>query len=192
MDDAPGRDGLEPGKRLISHVAEFDCHVSTDVLESILGLSHTALHRLEKDGKLKRISHGRWDLIRSLQLYCDHLRQGADNRGGADEQARLAIENALLSRARREAQELKNEELRARLADVAEVNRVGSQMFDDLRAALGRLPAHIQAALPGLRGKDLDAVRHELDRVLTDALPVRPYRFQVAPRAAAVDTPAAD
>lgn len=181
MDETTDDDVLGIARPLVTDAKFFDVHVGTGVLERILGLSHTSLAKLERDGLLLRSRHGRWELLTCIQTYAAGLRAAGETRGGGDQQATLALENALLSRARREAQEIKNAELRAQLVDAAAADTVWRETLAGLRRAMLTLVDRVAVALPRLQPRELAELRRLLESLLDDALVADEVRIAGAP-----------
>ena len=157
------------GRRYERDIGAINFDVSGEFLEGLFDLSQESIRRLANDDKLAKVGRGRYRLIQSIQAYVASLRDVAAGRGGEKEQTNLAVENALLARARREAQELKNEELRGKLLPANEVERAWSEEIAGIRTAMLTVPSRVAFALPHLSRKDLNELDAVLRRTLEDA-----------------------
>lgn len=146
----------------------FDVDVSSEVLEDLLGVSSETIRKLAAKDVVVRVARGRFALRESLKRYAESLRETAAGRGGDDDQAIQARENALLARSRREAQDLKNEQTRGELVSVSEVRTTWASEWLAIRNTLLSVPGRVSTRLPHLTRHDLNEIDHAIRKVLSE------------------------
>lgn len=118
--------------------------MNAEALARLLGVSETTARGVG----IKLPGNGRWDVAASLRAYLDRLREHAGRAGrpsaSGDNEA-LRAEKLRLTAAQREAQELKNAQMRAELVPVAQVRQEWTALATDLRAGLMAIPARVSA-----------------------------------------------
>ena len=132
----------------------------------LLDLSPAALTDLKKRGIAKHLGHDAYDLESTVTAYVQHLRSIAAGWGTADQAANLTAERARLAKEQADAQALKNAKLRDELVDAAEVERVWSDTFRQVRARILAVPSRLRSDLPQAEAATFTA----MDRALRDAL----------------------
>jgi hypothetical protein len=98
--------------------------VGSGELADYLGVSSQSIAAFANDGKVVRISRGKYDLRASVQTYTSHLREVAAARGGEAQILDLTQERARLAKEQADGQELKNRQLRSELLPAADVERM--------------------------------------------------------------------
>lgn len=165
-------------------VLNLDEELIQTAFGKVVGVSQQAVSMLVSEGVLtKGGTAGQW-----MHEYCGHLREIAAGRVGAGD-LDLATERALLARAQREGQEIKNRIAQGEYAPIellADVLATAAQAVVD---RLEQIPADLRRACPDLSQAARDAVmaevasaRNEMARVAGEAL---------AGKLAALDQPAA-
>lgn len=144
----------------------FDVDASSDALADVLDVSLETVRRLEGDGHLEKIGRGRFAFLASIRKYVGHLRDVAAGRGGGDEQASQAAENALLAREKRVNLELRNAQLRGDMVRATDVEVAWAEDWANVRTHLLAVPARMASACPHLSRSDIN----ELDRLVRKAL----------------------
>lgn len=165
-----GDDGSEPVsapfRQLRKDLAYLDIDVSTEVLAEVLGITDRRIRQLVEDDKVERVALGRFGFLESVKRYIASLRETASGRGGVDEQASLAVEQARLAGARAEHQEMKNAVLRGDLVERTKVEQEWTDDYKGLSQAMLNIPARLQQSLPHLHRNDVT----EIDRLIRAAL----------------------
>lgn len=137
---------------------ETDPVVATADLVDFFGVSDQTIANLTAKGVLARIGRGRYHLRASTRAYIGHLREQAAGRAAGDESDEpdaapdLAKERALLARAQREGQEMKNAVHRGELLPVDDVEAVVGAVLDATRAKMQALPSKLAPRCVGLDG----------------------------------------
>ncbi|MGP2492283.1 hypothetical protein ACTDI4_11730 [Mesorhizobium sp. PUT5] len=141
--------------------------VGAGELAGWLGVSSQAIAAFANDGKVVRLSRGKYDLKASVHAYTSHLREVAAARGGANQILDLTQERARLAREQADGQELKNRQSRKELVLAADVEREWSDILRKVRAGILAVTSRVRAAagLTAAQAVELDA---ELRRALTD------------------------
>ncbi len=124
--------------------------VSTAELMSWLALSREGVRQLEERGIISRLGRGEWDLQDCTARYLTHLRGIAAGRRDEGGTLDLAAERALLARAQREHQAMRNAVLRGELLPRAEVTAAVRTAFGHCRARLLALPSKVAPRIVGL------------------------------------------
>lgn len=146
----------------------FDVDVSTEVLASLLEVSTETVRRTAAKGALAKESRGRFGFLDSVRAYIASLRETAAGRGADEDQALLAKENALLARARREAQEMKNMQARGELLDASAVERQWADDWAKVKASMLTVGSRIGQQMPHLTRTDLLAIDRVIRAELAD------------------------
>lgn len=135
---------------------EVDPVVATADLVDFFGVSDQTIANLTAKGVLARIGRGRYHLRASTRAYIGHLREQAAGRAAGDESDEpdaapdLAKERALLARAQREGQVMKNALLRGELLPVGDVEASVSAVLGSVRARLLTLPDKLSHRVVGV------------------------------------------
>lgn len=150
---------------------EADPRVSGRDLADFFGVSAETVSALTKKGVVVRLGHGSYALRASTRAYVAHLREQAAGRAASDDEdgpPDLARERALLARAQREGQAMKNAVLRGELLPVDDVEAVVGAVLDATRAKMLALPTKLAPRCVGLVG--LPEARDLLTGGVHDAL----------------------
>lgn len=150
---------------------EVDPRVSGRDLADFFGVSAETVSTLTKKGVVVRLGHGSYALRASTRAYVAHLREQAAGRAASDDEdgpPDLARERALLARAQREGQAMKNAVLRGELLPVDDVEAVVGAVLDATRAKMLALPTKLAPRCVGLVG--LPEARDLLTGGVHDAL----------------------
>lgn len=142
-------------------------HATATQVAEWIGVSRQAVSEFANDGKVIRISRGKYDLKASVQTYTAHLREVAAHRGGAEQILDLTQERARLAREQADGQELKNRQLRGELVSAIDVEREWADTLRGVRAGILAVTSRVRAAagLTAAQAVELDA---ELRRALTE------------------------
>lgn len=133
--------------------------VGTGELADYLGVSSQSIAAFANDGKVVRISRGKYDLKASVQLYTSHLREVAAARGGETAVLDLTQERARLAREQADGQELKNRQLRRELVSASDVEREWSDILRKVRAGILAVTSRVRASagLTATQAVEMDA-----------------------------------
>ena len=120
---------------------------------AMVGISQPAVSGLmQRDVIARAGTAGEW-----LSAYCAHLVDIAEGRASAGT-LDLVQERALLARAQREAQDMRNDTMRAEFAPVEILADCLAVVSDEIGACIDRLQASVQAQVPDLPQPALEAV----------------------------------
>lgn len=127
---------------------------------ALVGISQPAVSDLLARGVLRRgDSASRW-----LLDYCRHLREVAAGRATADASIDLPTERALLARAQREGQDIKNAVARGTYAPIDALTDVLSNAAQSAVDHFDQIPAGINRVCPDLPQPVRDLVMTEIAR----------------------------
>ena len=140
--------------------------VRTAELGKLLGVSRETIRKAARDEIITDLGNGRFRLAEAIQGYVGNLRSVASGHGGADDAADLARERALLARAQREGQELKNAVTRGSLVEADGVAAGWIDLLAFVRANMLTAATRIGQRLTHLSKHDL----HVIDEVVRDIL----------------------
>lgn len=132
-----------------------------------LGVSSQSVAAFANDGRVVRISRGKYDLKASIQAYTSHLREVAAARGGEVGVLDLVQERARLAKEQADGHKMKNATLRRELLPRDEVEAEWTDIVRKLRSGMLAIPSRIRQRL------SLDAIATaEIDRQVRDVLTV--------------------
>lgn len=141
--------------------------VGTGELADYLGVTSQSIAAFANDGKVVRISRGKYDLKASVQTYTSHLREVAAARGGEGQILDLNQERARLAREQADGQELKNRQLRKELVSASDVEREWSDVLRKVRAGILAVTSRVRASA-GLSAEQAVEMDSELRLALKD------------------------
>lgn len=147
-----------------------DAVVSGEFLADKLRIAYGSVNRLAKEGVIPVAGRGRFPLWACIGAYCERLREQAAGRAASDDEdglPDLARERALLARAQREGQAMKNAVLRGELLPVDDVEAVVGAVLDATKAKVQALPTKLAPRCVGL--KHLTEARDVLAAGVTEA-----------------------
>lgn len=131
-----------------------DVAVSAAELADFFGATTQTVRDLAGKGVVVRVGHGKYMLRASNRAYIAQLREQAAGRAASDDEdgpPDLARERALLARAQREGQVMKNAILRGELLPIDDVEAVIGGVLDAVRARLLSLPSRLASEAVGLK-----------------------------------------
>lgn len=133
-----------------------------------LSLSERRIKMLVKDGVLKQgVGRGGMDLDAARIDYMNYLRVGAERQTDVeDDQLDTATkrENLRLTKARADAQELKNLQEKQQLLPVDIMHESLAKVAAQIASALDTLPSKIKRAQPSLTNSEMDIIKAEIVR----------------------------
>ncbi len=156
---------------MLESAAQADAVVTGEFLAAKLGISYSLVCRLAKQGVIPRAGRGDYPLWACILAYCERLREQAAGRAAGDDEGGppdLIRERALLARAQREGQDMKNAVLRGDLLPVDDVEAVFGAVLDATRAKLLALPTKLAPRWAEATG--LNAARDALTDGIHEAL----------------------
>ncbi len=136
-----------------------------------LGVSDRLIRQMAERTIIRRTAPNRYELQSSVRACVTHLREQAAGRASQDDEGGtpdLPKERALLARAQREGQNMKNAVLRSELLPADDVEEVVGLVLDATRARYLALPTKGAPLCVGLA--DLNAARAVLTQLVHDAL----------------------
>lgn len=121
--------------------------VNEATLAAFLGVSASRCRELARDGVLRKVARGRYDLPGSVAAYCERLREAAARAGrpSATTNDELKAEKLRLAREQADALALKNAATRGEMLPAANVERTWTDAVAAARAALLAVPSRAAA-----------------------------------------------
>lgn len=139
--------------------------VSAADLAEWLGVSKRAISDFVERGIVVKTEWNRFDLKRSVSLYCEHIRMAAAGRGGdADD---LTAERTRLAREQADQTAMKNAAMRGEYLSKTEVRHEWTSITRRLRNVIMAVPSRCRQMLPHLTTYDVDLIDHEIRSALT-------------------------
>lgn len=128
-------------------------------LADYLGVTSQTIAAFANDGKVVRVSRGKYDLRASVQTYVSHLREVAAARGGENQLLDLTQERARLAKEQADNTALKNATLRRELLPAADAEREWSDILRKVRAGILAVTSRVRASagLTGEQAVEMDA-----------------------------------
>jgi phage terminase Nu1 subunit (DNA packaging protein) len=120
--------------------------VGAGELADWLGVTSQTISAFANDGKVVRISRGKYDLRASVQTYTAHLREVAAARGGEAGVLDLVQERARLAKEQADNTALKNATLRSELLPAADIEREWSDILRKVRAGILAVTSRVRAS----------------------------------------------
>jgi phage terminase Nu1 subunit (DNA packaging protein) len=145
----------------------LDVEISAIDLADALGVSKRAISDFADRGIIAKTGRNRFDLRRSIQLYCDHLRGVAAGRGGDGGDA-LATERARLASEQADKVAMENAASRRELITVTEVRAEWVSIARRIRNVMMSVPSRCRQMLPHLTTFDVDLIDREIRTALTE------------------------
>ena len=144
-------------------------HVSGATLATRFGVSKSAITQLEQRGVIKREQDGKFDIHAATLVYCQHLREVASGRAGAEETASAKRKSLEASAALKRQQELS---LKQRL-EVERGNLIArAELVKLVGGSWAFFKAQLLALIPLIAGRfSFTAVqREELRKIIYETL----------------------
>ena len=135
-------------------------------IAKLLMLTDRRVQQLAAKGIIPKAQHGRYELAPVVQAYIRFLQEGAPLAEDGVVDARL--ENALLTKAKREREELELAKARAEVAPIAEFQRAQARAMAEIRANVMNVPQRVVLSLLG--ETDETRFKQALRRELAGAL----------------------
>lgn len=136
----------------------------SNVIADWLAVTSRRVRQLRDEGVLIEKVPGLYELKSSVVRYISYLRKGSGN-------TNLNDERAMLTRAKREAADMENEERRGNLHSTADIEKGLSTMCLNVRGRFSTLPAKLSgelAQMDGDRARIFDTLKAAIDEALED------------------------
>lgn len=153
-------------KQAVIEPFSSDTEVSAKDLANLFGLSERSISNLTNNGIVHRIGRNRYHLARSVQLYCESLKELAV-RKAASETNDEAREKARYVKEQADREALKNAATRRELISVNDVQREWGEIARKIRNGLLAVPSRVRQTLGHLTSYDVDLIDREIRSVLT-------------------------
>jgi phage terminase Nu1 subunit (DNA packaging protein) len=139
--------------------------ISTARLAHLLGVTSKTIAEWSARGIVCKVSHGKFDLEKSIRGFAAHMRAMADARGGKDAET-VKTERARLLRLQADRAALLLETERGLWRRRAEVVGEWNAVFQAIKAGLLAFPIRLAGELPHLSRDDMDIIRCEAEGLL--------------------------
>ena len=156
----------EPASEVEDAPADDGTITAIDLAE-LIGVSKRAVSDFAERGIIVKTGRNRYDLRKSVQLYCEHLRAMAAGRGGENVDT-LATERARLAREQADQAAMKNAAMRKELITVAEVRHEWVSIARRIRNVVMSVPSRCRQMLPHLTTYDVDLIDTEIRAALAE------------------------
>lgn len=144
-----------------------DGEISGLELADLLGVSKRAVSDFVERGIVVKTERNRYDMRRSIQLYCEHLRTMAAGRSGDGADA-LTTERARLAREQADQTAMKNAAMRREMIPITDVRHEWTSIGRRIRNGIMSVPSRCRQMLPHLTTFDVDVIDRELRSALSD------------------------
>lgn len=122
--------------------------VSSTVLANAFGLTNRRIRQLAEEGVIKKVSHGRYNFVESVQKYIIYLRTNTElKETKTEEEVNYDKEHALLEKAKREKAELELKVMRGELHLAEDVEQVMNDMLANFRGKILSMPSKLSPML---------------------------------------------
>lgn len=122
--------------------------VSSSVLAKAFGLTDRRIRMLAEEGVIKRVGHGRYNFVESVQNYIVYLRTNTElKESKTDLKVDYDNEHALLEKAKREKAELELKVMRGELHLAEDVEQVMNDMLANFRGKILSMPSKLSPML---------------------------------------------
>lgn len=136
-------------------------------LADMIGVSKRSISDYTERGIIVKTGRNRYDLRKSVQLYCEHIRAMAAGRGGDNVDA-LATERARLASEQANHTAMKNAIMRREMIPAAEVRSEWVSIARRVRSAFMSLPSRCRQKLGHLTTYDVDVIDSEVRAALVE------------------------
>ena len=135
---------------------------TSNVLAEWLAVTPRRVRQLRDEGVLMEKAPGLYELKSSVVRYISYLRKGSGN-------TNLNDERAMLTRAKREAVEMENEERRSNLHSTEDIEKGLAAMCLNMRGRFSALPAKLSGELSQIGGNQA-GIHDKLKAAIDEAL----------------------
>ena len=144
----------------------LDAEVTASELADFLKVSKRSVSDFVERGIVVKTDRNRFDLRRSVQSYCEHIRMAAAGRGG-DSADVLTVERARLAREQADQTAMKNAAMRGEYVAKTDIRHEWASIGRRIRNAMMSVPSRCRQMLPHLTTYDVDLIDHEIRSALT-------------------------
>ena len=137
---------------------------TSNVLAEWLAVTPRRVRQLRDEGVLAEKAPGLYELKSSVVRYISYLRKGSGN-------TNLNDERALLTKAKREAADMENEERRGNLHSTEDIEKGLAAMCLNMRGRFSALPAKLSGELAQMGGNQagiFDKLKSAIDETLEE------------------------
>jgi phage terminase Nu1 subunit (DNA packaging protein) len=138
--------------------------ITLEKLAKLVKLDVRSVQLHAKQGIMVRIGHGKYHMERSVQNYCEHIREQAAGRGDKT----LNEESALLKREQRKNIQLKNSVLESSTVRIEDIQPAWARVILAVRSAILAIPTIARLRM-GLSEKQAEALMDIIREQLTAA-----------------------
>lgn len=156
----------EPAAEVENAPADDGTITALDLAE-LIGVSKRSVSDFAERGIIVKTGRNRYDLRKSVQFYCEHLRAIAAGRGGENVDV-LATERARLASEQADHTAMKNAIMRREMIPAAEVRSEWVSIARRVRSALMSLPSRCRQRLGHLTTYDVDVIDSEVRAALME------------------------
>lgn len=122
--------------------------VSPSVLAKAFGLTDRRIRMLAEEGVIKRVGHGRYNFVESVQNYIVYLRTNTElKESKTDLKVDYEHEHALLEKAKREKAEIELKVMRGEVHLAEDVEQVMNDMLVNFRGKILSMPSKLSPML---------------------------------------------
>lgn len=139
--------------------------VTTQQISEIFGMTPRNIQLLTQKGVFVKVTHGKYDLRRSIKKYAESLVEKAGPEEGEIDNQK---ETGLWTRARREKAELEVKIIKGELHRSVDVERIMNDMLGAFRARLLSLPSKLAPQLLGMT--DIPLIKGKLKEAVYEAI----------------------
>lgn len=143
----------------MSIVTNLDAVATNEGFGQLVGISRQAVAGHRKSGVLMGQTYREW-----LLWYTDHLRRGAAGRGNEDDESNLTAARARLAAEQADRVSMDNAVRRSELAPRALLESTLADAARQVVAVLDGVPAQVKRASAGIKSRELDIVKREIDK----------------------------
>jgi len=122
--------------------------VTTPVISSLFGLTDRRVRQLVEEGIIGRVKNGSYDLAQTVKQYIMFLRASSDGKElERDSESMYLLEKTKHEAAKREIAEIELAQIRGRMHDAVDIERVMTDMLMAFRAKMLTMPSKIAPLL---------------------------------------------
>jgi phage terminase Nu1 subunit (DNA packaging protein) len=136
-------------------------------LATYLGITVARVDQLRREGTLAKTGR-RYDLRRSVQAYCERLRESAAGRQGESDGDKLdpVYEKAAKDRVERQLKEIQLAKARGEVMQSSEILAVMQTVMGAVRARILSLPNRLPTMIHGMTKEHVEIVKREVYDIL--------------------------
>jgi hypothetical protein len=123
---------------------------STSLIAEIIGKTEQRVNQLAKEGVLKKISSGKWDLAENMKMYIAFLENGRGGKDAAALEMQKLEADVDYKRAKADMTELELQELRGNMHRSEDVGGMTDDLILTIKALLLALPGQLAVDMAGV------------------------------------------